>query len=133
VSIENELKLLQNMSQYKMDISVDGEAYPLQHQQKLIIFSIFQEALQNILKHTKASFIAVRFVYRPGNFILQISDNGQGFHLPSSADTNHPAAGIGIRNIRHRAMLISADVNIESSPGKGTTVTINLPLQPNIA
>ena len=132
ISIENELKLLHNVTQYKIEVQTEGEPYRLQHQQELIIFRIFQESLQNIIKHAKASLIWVKFSYQPHNFTLQIIDNGQGFDQPFSTEKNNIKPGIGIRNIRHRAMLISADVAIESSPAKGTIVTIKLPLQPNI-
>lgn len=125
-SVENELRLLEHASQYQINISTEGDAYRLAQQQELILFRIFQEALQNIIKHAQASAIGVLLSYTPQYFTLKIADNGRGF---DAAASQAGSSGIGLRNIRHRAKLISALFSVESGSGQGTTVTIQLPTQ----
>jgi len=127
ISIENEIKILRNASQYEIEVVTEGDVYRLQHQQELIIFRIFQEALQNIIKHSRATCIAIRFCYNPGWFILEISDNGVGFDV-SILNESKSRGGIGVLNMRHRANLILADITIESNPENGTVVKIKLPV-----
>lgn len=125
-SVENELKILQNASQYQINVCTEGDAYRLAQQHELILFRIFQEALQNILKHAQASTITVLLSYTPRQFTLKIADNGRGFDAAAGLTGS---SGIGLRNIRHRARLISGLFDVESEPGQGTTVIIQLPIQ----
>jgi signal transduction histidine kinase len=128
-SVEYELELLKKASAYRVELSFDGEAYRLEHKQELIIFRIFQEAIQNIIKHSHASHILVTFHYTSSHFELKISDDGVGFdtHL-NGINKKELGGGMGLRNIGHRAKLIAADCSVESHPGKGTTLQIKLPL-----
>lgn len=127
VSIENEIKLLKNATTILADTSVNGEVFRLGSQQELIIYRIFQEVLQNIIRHSKATSMLIRFYYKPDAFALEIEDNGVGF----STGTNSNPGGIGLRNIQYRANLISADCVINSVPGRGTMITISLPVNRN--
>lgn len=131
ISVENEIKLLRNVSQYQIEVTTEGNAYRLQQQRELIIFRIFQEVLQNIIKHSKATCITITFYYNPDAFILRVSDNGMGFDVSLLTDTNNNKVGIGLRNMRHRASLISANFTIDSLPGAGTVVKIQLPVNLN--
>ena len=128
ISIENEIKILRNASQYEIELLKEGEEYRLQHQQELIIFRIFQEVLQNIIKHSRATCIKIKFYYHPGAFTLEISDNGKGFDVSLLNERNKNRVGIGVLNMRHRANLISADFSIDSNPEQGTVVKIKLPV-----
>ncbi|MEO6914571.1 MAG: ATP-binding protein [Chitinophagaceae bacterium] len=128
VSIENEIRLLKNAATYQVDTVVTGEVYRLHHQQELIIFRIFQEVLQNIIRHSQASVIVVSFLYTPGIFSLQVSDNGKGFDINTLEQTENITPGIGVRNMRYRANLIAAEFTINSNLGKGTMIEIMLPV-----
>ncbi len=130
-SVEYELELLEKASVFKIEKTVTGNPYPLDHKQQLILFRIFQEILQNIIKHSGAETIGVHFNYDPGFFEFTIRDDGQGFDQPAIAASSKISGqgGIGLKNMEHRAKLISASFSIESSPGSGTSVRIRLPLQ----
>jgi len=90
------------------------------------IFRMFQEFLQNILKHAKATEVFVDiFDNEKNEFVILVRDNGVGF------DTNKKGqlpSGIGLSNIYNRAKLIGATINFESQLGKGTTVSLLLPI-----
>jgi two-component system, NarL family, sensor kinase len=128
ISIENEIRILRNASHYEVEVLTKGNAYRLQNQQELIIFRIFQEILQNIIKHSKATAIVITFYYNPDCFILEISDNGIGFDVSILNENSKTSVGIGVLNMRHRANLISADFTIDSKPANGTVVKIKLPV-----
>lgn len=131
VSIENEIKLLTNASRYQVQVVNEGDQYRLQHQQELILFRIFQEVLQNIIKHSRATQISINLYYQPHNFVLKVTDNGVGFDATTVEEASNKRVGIGIRNMRHRTSLIDAVFSIESKPGSGTVVQIKLPVNLN--
>jgi PAS domain S-box-containing protein len=90
-------------------------------------FLVFQEALTNAIKHAHASVIEIRLqVVDEASFVLEIKDNGCGFSplKPSMQDS-----GLGLLIIRDRAQRLGGTVDIHSTPGKGATVSIRVPLQ----
>ena len=92
---------------------------------KLNIFRIFQEHLNNILKHAKASDIHISFSELSGGHMLSIEDNGIGF------DTLKKRKGIGINNIISRAELYKGEARFISGPGKGCLLIVNFPPSQN--
>lgn len=94
----------------------------LPYNQKLAIFRIVQEQLNNILKHAKANSITIRITNDPQNIILEIEDDGQGF------DKEKISKGLGIANMRNRAELFGGYVKIFSEPGKGCLLHVSMPV-----
>jgi two-component system, NarL family, sensor kinase len=89
------------------------------------LYRIVQEALGNVEKHAAAGHLWVK-LFRRGEFIvLDIKDDGAGF----STDQLKSVVGIGIRNMRERAELLGGIFSLESSPGAGTRINIELPLE----
>lgn len=117
--IQLELKLIEKTGQYETNFTAKGNEVPLDHQKQLIIFRITQEILNNIIKHAQAARITVEL-----NFCEQlkliISDDGSGF-APSLI-----RGGTGINNMKYRAKLIEATLEIESAVDKGTNVVLTL-------
>ena len=128
-SIEYELELINKTGRYQTNLIKEGTHQRLSHKHELILFRIFQEALNNVLKHSKASEINMKINYNSTNFIMHISDNGIGFDASSILSKDNNNLGLGITNITNRAGLIGADFRIISEEGKGTTITIDLPLK----
>lgn len=126
-SIEYEFQLIKKAGNYETNLIQEGSPYRLSHQQELILFRIFQEVMNNIIKHARASSITVNVYYFPHNFLLEIKDNGQGFNI-SLTNIDIEKSGSGIKNMQNRSRLIGATFNIESEPAVGTTVKISLPL-----
>lgn len=97
-------------------------------QTAIFIYRMFQEIFNNILKHAKATQVNVHvFCTEDNTFVLQIEDNGVGFKL-SDKHNNPSTAGVGLKSMSNRASLIGAKFNINSIEGKGTTVSLSLPL-----
>jgi two-component system NarL family sensor kinase len=86
---------------------------------ELNLFRILQEAINNLEKHARATKVWVRISIQRGVIELKIRDNGRGFSEKAKGKSNEQ--GIGLANIRQRAMSIGATIEIESSP-KGTSI-----------
>ena len=83
------------------------------------LYRIVQEALNNVVKHAHASRVDVILDSRGDAIVLVVEDNGVGFEAAEGGDA---AQGLGLVGMRERAALVGAVVQIESSPGSGTTV-----------
>ncbi|HLZ86247.1 MAG TPA: PAS domain-containing protein, partial [Puia sp.] len=98
---------------------LDETALP--HHIKETLFRIAQEHMNNIHKHAKASSIEIKLVNSPHEVSLYIRDNGVGFN------TKQNRKGIGITNILSRAESYDGIARILSAPGKGCTLSVNIP------
>jgi signal transduction histidine kinase len=127
-SIEYELEQIQKFGGYATDLKTTGAVYWLEPQRELILFRIFQELLNNIIKHAGASRVSVALHYSTAMFELVIGDNGKGFDVQAVLG-NRESTGLGIRNIYNRAALIGATFEIASDSG-GTRVAIRMAASP---
>lgn len=91
------------------------------------LYRIAQEALNNVVKHAKASEVSVTLERSEKGVVLIVEDNGVGFD-PSVKQTTEPGHGFGLISMTERAILIGADIEIESSPGQGTTIYVRVPV-----
>ena len=91
--------------------------------QKLAIYRIVQEEMNNIVKYAHASKVTVHIDVTIDEIYLKISDNGTGF------DPLKVEKGLGLSNIINRVEALEGKVTIESSPGNGSQVTVHLPTQ----
>lgn len=91
----------------------------LQHQ----VVGATKEALNNVLKHSQATEAAVELRYHDGRFEIVVADNGCGFAAPTQ-----DVEGNGLRNIQARLEEIGGESSVESAPGRGTRVTLRVPL-----
>jgi signal transduction histidine kinase len=84
---------------------------------------VAQEALRNVARHARCPRATVRLVANEQELVLRVRDRGVGFDLAGRGKT-----GIGLENIRERARLIQARLTVGSRPGKGTRITLRIPL-----
>ena len=87
------------------------------------ICQIANEAISNAVRHADATRLMIRTLHEQNRFQIMIDDNGKGFDLGAV----HEHAGLGLRNMKHRAQLHDGNVTIETSPGQGTRLTITIP------
>ena len=97
------------------------------------IFRIAQEALNNIARHARASHVALRLRVGGETLRLEISDDGQGFAVQESIASGQAPAGYGLSGMRDRAAAIGAGLDLVSESGRGTRVSVSLPLAPPVA
>jgi signal transduction histidine kinase len=88
------------------------------------ILRILQEALNNVRKHADAIHVTVRVEQNRRSVMLTVHDDGIGF------DTALPSDGYGRRSMDERAKSINGRLRISSIPGRGTTVTLRVPVTP---
>jgi two-component system, NarL family, sensor histidine kinase UhpB len=92
----------------------------LNRDQKIAVYRIVQEQLNNILKYANASRVSIQLKNESGRIRLDIADDGDGF------DPKAKRKGIGITNIISRAELYNGHVQIDSEPGKGCRLGVTL-------
>ncbi len=106
--------------------------HPFSSEVRHNLFLTFEEALNNVLKHSGASSVQVEMKANRMEFQVRITDNGSGFTVPtrSAAADRAPAkrGGNGLRNMRQRLADIGGECIIASQPGNGTTITARIPL-----
>lgn len=90
------------------------------------LYRIAREALQNALRHAAAAHVMIRLEVSPDKVRLTIQDDGRGFAMESSAE-GRAASRFGLVGMRERARLLGGSFQIESSPGAGTRVTVEVP------
>ena len=99
------------------------------------LFLTFEEALNNVLKHSAAAKARVEMTVNALEFELKVTDNGKGFEVPASA-ANIPSrgggGGNGLKNMRQRLVAVGGECLIASQPGAGTTVTLRVSLAKKI-
>jgi signal transduction histidine kinase len=91
---------------------------------EVTFYRVAQEALSNIVKHARAKKVAVILETRGGSVSLVIDDDGVGFDV---ADERIDERGAGLAGMRERAALVGASLEVESSPGNGTTYYLRSP------
>lgn len=115
---------------YQQAVSIRAEqeieSY-LDHHQQGIIFYIIEEAVNNARKHAQASLITVTLKRLPDSVMIEIRDNGIGFDMSRVSSAYDLSGSLGLVNMRERAELLHGSLNIESSEGSGTTITVVIP------
>src|SRR6218665_2012067 len=112
----------------QLEISFMGR---LAEEIEITLYRIFQEILNNILKHAQASEAIFSLHIRPRYVHLKAHDNGVGFTVPrkSSKKISTLQKGIGLQSMRNRVKLLDGKIKISSRPGHGTTIELQLPLK----
>jgi len=87
-----------------------------------------QEAIANIRKHAQASEAVLTLSYLDDRVILDVRDDGRGFDV-DAADGHRPAVsgGLGLRGLQVRLALLGGGLDVESAPGDGTVLVVQVP------
>jgi signal transduction histidine kinase/HAMP domain-containing protein len=93
------------------------------------LYRIVQEALTNVARHAQAQSVSVLLERRGHSVKLIVEDNGKGFDVAEVLGSDPPADKLGLYGMRERASLLDGTLTIESTPGMGTTVFVEIPLR----
>lgn len=96
-----------------------------------VVFYLAEEAVTNARKHARASLVTVRLGLLPKEpdlALLEVVDNGVGFDVDSITNAYSRRGSLGMINLRERTDLINGVLNIDSMPGRGTCVSVLVPL-----
>jgi len=96
---------------------------PLTLETEQAVYRVIQEALANIARHSKATRADISLVYNHEGLQVTVSDDGCGF------DMNQKAKGLGFRSMRERIGSIRGILQVQSAPGQGTRLTIQIPIR----
>lgn len=126
-SVSFELLTIRNTGMYQTSFSVSGTEFGLGGKKEVFLFRMFQEIVNNIIKHSAATHINVNLSYGTDNiFVMQVEDNGKGFDVESVKASLSSGKGVGLKSMFSRAKMIGADINVESSVNNGTKVTVRV-------
>jgi signal transduction histidine kinase len=121
-AVEAELRALENATGIEVDLRVEGNLSSLSDSQKIVLFRVVQEALSNVRKHSAAERVSVALRSRRTFVDVTVTDDGCGFR-PQQLGTDR----LGLAGISERVRLLGGAVEIDTSPGAGTTVRATLP------
>jgi len=110
------------------DVKVVGETRQLAPEAELMLFRIAQEALTNVQRHSEAKRVSVTLEFTDHITKVTISDNGKGFEMPERVGDLARSGKLGLAGMQERAQLLGGMLSIDSKPGKGTTVVVEVPL-----
>lgn len=92
------------------------------------VYRLIQEALNNIKKHSEASYVIIRFVAAYPELILRIEDNGRGFDVKRTIQESLNRKRMGLKNMEERALLLKGTFMIQSRVGEGTRIIVKTPI-----
>ena len=92
------------------------------------LYRITQEAVNNVLRHAKATEISIQLMLYENDVVLTVEDNGKGF---DTTIMDSKSGHFGLSSMENRATAAGGELYVESSPGKGTMLTVELPLKKN--
>jgi PAS domain S-box-containing protein len=92
-----------------------------------VLYRVIQEALTNVLKYAQAQHLSIILQQRVNTVLLTIADDGQGFDLDAIQQRPDAHHHLGLLGMRERITLVDGTLNIETTPGGGTTLYIHIP------
>lgn len=114
----------ENRNDALVNLSIQNEReLPLEMEQA--VYRVIQEALANVSRHSQAKRVEVSLVYNSDLLQVSMADDGRGF------DINQKAKGLGFRSMRERISSVRGTFQVQSAPGQGTRIIIQIPLKAN--
>ena len=109
----------------KVDFKIQGSPVRLPGPVEMNLLRIGQEAVANAVKHGRARRVSIELRYAPASVCLTVSDDGQGFAAGQVSPTGH----FGLLDMRERAQSMGSQLRIESEPGRGTRIAVEVPVE----
>lgn len=126
IALEQYCRTVVTSTELKLTLQIYGLEERFEPSLELWVFRIVQELVTNVLKHAKATTALVQLINTNGVLHLTIEDDGHGFVVSKVMQSE----SFGLRQLTERAAYLKGTVHIESELGVGTTILIELPVQP---
>jgi len=110
--------------QAKVEVKIEGSPVRLPGPVEMNLLRIAQEAVANAVKHGRAQQVCIELHYAPSSVCLTVTDDGQGFMANQASPTGH----FGLLDMRERALSMGSQLKVESEPGRGTRLAVEVPL-----
>ena len=108
-------------------VSVIGEERRLPEEVAIALFRITQEALRNVWRHSGGKHADIKVEFTGDKTRITVTDDGKGFELPDKIGDLARTGKLGLTGMQERAQLVGGTLTVESRPGHGTSVTVELP------
>jgi signal transduction histidine kinase len=130
VALEQLCEKMQKTYSQHMEADIHTAAEQLLDQDaKSALFYLIEEAANNARKYAEASLIQVKITVQNKYVRVIVRDNGKGFDMAGVSSNYEDRGSFGMVNMRERAELINADFSLDSTPGRGTQVTVRVPVR----
>jgi signal transduction histidine kinase len=110
-------------------VTVTGEILHLASEEELVLFRIAQEALSNVRRHSGAKQATVQVEFLQHRVRVTVRDDGHGFDAPTRMDDLVSLGKLGLIGMHERVRTLGGTLAVQSAPGEGTTVAVDVPLQ----
>ena len=110
----------------KVSFKIQGSPVRLAGPVEMNLLRIGQEAVANAVKHGDARLVSIELSYTPESVCLTVADDGQGFAAGLPSPTGH----FGLLDMRERAQSMGSQLRVESQPGRGTRISVEVLIQP---
>jgi two-component system nitrate/nitrite sensor histidine kinase NarX/two-component system sensor histidine kinase UhpB len=131
--LKSTLRALAEMTQDEQKIPVEFQcdvmSFPVAGEISSTIIPVVREILRNSVKHSQAGKITISMSVKKGNILVKVEDNGIGFDDARIAGARENDGGFGLLKARRRMEHIGGVVQIDTAPGKGTSITLIAPLK----
>ncbi|HLI50349.1 MAG TPA: sensor histidine kinase [Thermomicrobiaceae bacterium] len=127
-TVEHYVETYRHLFPAKVELVLPSRMPRLSEDQELTAFSVIQESLQNVHRHSRARQVEVALSTTPDGLFVRVRDDGQGFRPAATLPT--PTGGFGLAGMRERAEVVGGRLTIRSTPGNGTEITLVIPLTP---
>ena len=114
------------------DIDSQGMTERFQPEMETALYRIFQEALSNIIRHSEAEHVHIKLSRGDNFFEGEILDDGRGFDLLNVRTDGDASRGLGLLGMQERAAQCGGHLEINSKPGRGTSIRIRIPLNERV-
>lgn len=125
-AIQAHLRSLREGAGFDVEASIDPVDHLLTTDARLALYRVVQESLSNVMRHAGTGGARLSLTAEGGMVRLAVEDDGPGF---SQAKARKSGGGLGLTGMQERAGMIGGRVEIESTPGRGTVVRLNVPAQ----
>lgn len=126
-AVKFELEKIEKTNLFETSFTHEDGNFQLAPENEIFIFRIIQELLNNIIKHSRAKRIDANFFCKERSIVFTFADNGVGFDVKEALQKSTSTRGIGLTSMVNRAKLIGGFLTINSEPGKGTKLVIEIP------
>jgi PAS domain S-box-containing protein len=124
-ALKHHIKAFEERYKIQTEFITEIDAVNIGGEPATAIFRIMQESLNNVAKHSKASYVEIKFGKQAEKLYLEISDDGVGFDVSKKSRID----SYGLIGMKERARVLDAELKIWSEPDKGTKIRIELPVQ----